>query len=277
MKRKFILLSVVLTFLLVLIPVKADSGWDSSYSSSSSSSSSSWSSSSSSSSYSSSSSGSSSSDSLGSALVGLIIYIVFLVISIKYLPLGSSNKAEPEHVEISEDELKKYLPDYTLETLKKELYDKFVDIQNEWMNFDYENLRKNTSDELFNSYKTDLEVLKLKNGQNIMSDFELLKNKVVSIREVNDIIEIDYYLYTCFFDYVIDTKTEQITRGTLKKKVYNEYIMTFTISKNNKLDKCPSCGAEIVDQNQRVCEYCHTKFDKTNDGIVLSIKQRINK
>jgi len=41
------------------------------------------------------------------------------------------------------------------------------------MNLDYEALSKLCTNELYNFYKADLEVLKLKNGQNIMSDFNL--------------------------------------------------------------------------------------------------------
>ena len=46
------------------------------------------------------------------------------------------------------------------------------------MEFDYNKLKEILSDELYNPYEVDLEVLKTKNQKNIMKDFELFESKL---------------------------------------------------------------------------------------------------
>ena len=81
-------------------------------------------------------------------------------------------------------------------------------IQISWMNFDYATLRELCTDELYNQYKTLLDTLKLKNEQNVMSDFFYPVSKIDRIEEINGIIELDVMLCAEFKDYVINTSSE---------------------------------------------------------------------
>src|SRR5699024_1121310 len=99
---------------------------------------------------------------------------------------------------IDSERITSILPNETLESLKKMTYQKFIDIQEAWMNFDYDALSKLCTNELYNSYKTQLETLKLKKGQNIMSDFELLDAKVTRLIEDDQFITLTVYMKITF-------------------------------------------------------------------------------
>lgn len=88
------------------------------------------------------------------------------------------------------------------------MFKTFVNIQNAWMDFNYDKLRELCTDELYNSYKTQLEILKAKDGQNIMSDYQNLETKIIDIEVQNGILTMQVFMKVCFFDYVINTKNK---------------------------------------------------------------------
>ncbi len=290
MEKKFKLLTCVLlcTFtILTVLNVKADSGWDSSYDSGGSS----WSSSSSS--WGSSNSGSSSSSSHGYSSNGsesddiiVIMMIVFILFPIIGAILGNKyekwlDKVTSKHYhydDISLEELQKYLPNKTLEQVKKEALACFINIQEAWMNFDYSSLREYCTDELYNTYVSQLETLKLKNGQNIMNDYQKQDMKVTSITSENNVISLTVYAEIRFRDYVINTKTNEVIRGSKDRFITNHYLMTFVIKKSDipDLKNCPSCGAPFNHNVSGVCEYCHSTIVKNAATLVLSKKTNIN-
>lgn len=288
---KLFVVGIVLLFsLFTLTAVRADSGWDTDYDSGgsssdwSSSSSSDWSSSSSSSSSRRSSSSSNSHFSdfdfliffLLPALFFFYIYPKCMFLKEKKSPSKLSTKSNM-FTDVSQETIEELLPGYTLESLKNELYNKFVDIQMAWMNFDYESLRKLCTDELYNSYLSQLEVLKAKNGQNIMESFDNVATKITSIQEENGILSIQVFMAVSFYDYVIDVKSNAVTRGYKSRKILNNYRMTFVVSQTSApIDKCPSCGAPIEDGSSTTCAYCGSTIVKTSSTFVLSKKTNIN-
>ena len=94
------------------------------------------------------------------------------------------------------DWLNKYKPENTtvrklnVDEFLKNTYELYIDVQNAWMNFDYDKLRSLLSDELYNTYSSQLKVLSRKKQKNIMSDFKLISHKIVFAEKQNDI----YYL-----------------------------------------------------------------------------------
>ena len=279
MKKKFKSLICILLCafaILTTLNVKADSGWDSSYDSggSSWSSSDSWSSSSDySSSYS------------GEADAGDIIFIVlaifiFAIIIIAFGSKGAKTSTSSYHYnDISLEDLQKYLPGKTLEQVKKDVFARFVNIQDAWMNFDYDALREYCTDELYNTYVSQLETLKLKNGQNIMSDYQNLDMKITNITSENNVVSLTVYAEIRFHDYVINTKTNEVTRGSKDRLMTNHYLMTFVIKKGDakSIKNCPSCGAPFEHNASGICEYCSSTIIKEADELVLSKKTNINR
>lgn len=172
--------------------------------------------------------------------------------------------------------MKKLLPNEDLKSLKDMAYQNFIAIQNAWMNFEYDKLRELCTDELYNSYVSQLETLKLKNGQNIMSNFTVLDTKIIGANVENGNITLTVYLYVTFFDYVINTNTKEVTRGTKNAKLSNHYLMTFVKSADEEKDiKCPNCGAKVDINTSGECPYCNSTIVKKASKFVLSKKTKV--
>ena len=197
-------------------------------------------------------------------LIFLLVISPYIVIPaiILFISIFSSNnqnkdnnniKSFNNYYDVSNELFKKYF-DCDIEALKQQLFNKFCDIQNDWMNFDYDGLRGLCTDELYNQYKTLLESLKLKNEQNIMSDFSVKEVSIYNIKKFNDIIEISVYLDIKFKDYIINKNTKKIVRGSKKIYFNNSYELTFIMSNKDKIIACLSCGTkvEVVSSNMYV-------------------------
>ena len=160
--------------------------------------------------------------------------------------------------------------------MKKQLYDNFYNVQMSWMNFDYDNLRKLCTDELYNQYKTQLEVARLKNEKNIMSDFTLNNIKIYRISEINNVTIVNVFLDVTFKDYVINNDSKDIVRGDDKIYVNNCYLLEFSKTNKSKIINCPSCGANVEVISSNICPYCKNRVVQTSNQLVLSRKKIIS-
>lgn len=213
----------------------------------------------------------------------VVLFVYFVVIpalAIYHLSVTQKN-AKKKEIDDSKYRLedyegfKKYLPTYDIKEVRKQLVEIFKEIQIAWMNFDYDKLRSLCTDELYNTYKTQLEVLKAKKGQNIMSQFKIVETRIYSVKEVNGIVQLDVYMSIHFYDYVINTEDDIVTRGSEYRKIHNKYLMTFVIKTGNKAKvKCPNCGAEVKEHSTD-CEYCKTKIVTVKDSFILAKKTNI--
>lgn len=203
-------------------------------------------------------------------LISEYIVIVYFVVSVGVtcLLIHLDSKKIKKEEEIDQATFEKYGFEKVL--LENELYSIFLEIQTAWMNFNYKKLQKLCTDELYNTYKSQLEVLSIKNGKNIMSDFTLNKIKIFDITEENGLIVVKAYMNVSFYDYVIDCHTKKVTRGKIDVRLTNEYEMVFVKHKHRTVKHCPSCGAEL--NGQRTCPYCSSVVYNNNKGFVLSKK-----
>lgn len=187
-----------------------------------------------------------------------------------YNPYGKKRlNVDYEKAQIRLEELSKILD---VKELEKELYQVFVDVQIAWMNFDYDALSRLCVDELYNSYKSDLEVLKLKDGKNIMSDFVKEKLNLIDFNEnkENNYLDIEIYLQISFYDYVINTKNNMVFRGNKYEKMHNGYLLKYR-KYLESIDKCPSCGATI---NSNKCDHCGNYVYNRGRCVLIS-KERV--
>ena len=291
-------LFIILCFLTVHIPVNADSGWDSDYSSGGSSdwgSSSDWSSShdwssSSSRDYYSNGSSNSNSDSDNTffyifiAVMSLFLcWTVLGIIGNEIQMIKSFFKRNRADKELNDkiynhagnwysENIDKFLPGFTEKQLLDDLYNKFVEIQNAWMEFDYDTLKRLCTDELYESYKSDLEILSVQGGKNIMNDFKLLSSRISKIERVEGRIVFTIFLNVSFHDYVIDVKNNKVIRGNKHMLMNNKYNLVFVIDNSGFNNICPNCGAKL---ESRDCPYCGSHVDITSKDFVLSKKERI--
>lgn len=282
---KYILICCLfLTFIIsvsYLNVVKAESGWDSSYDSGSSwdsgssyDSGSSWDSGSGSGAYYSYSGG-------GSSILFLIeIIIVIVIIYTIYnrnvkKSQGNVSSSSNLYRELSDEEINKIDSTINKEELYKKCFGLYNDIQIAWMNFDYDNLKKYTTDELFHMYESQLKVLSAKHQKNIMSDIEFVSAKIIDINIDNGVEKVKLYLNTITRDYVVNEQN-QVVRGNDKIKNNMEYIITLNRNTSKEsISNCPSCGAKIDIITGGKCPYCDSIIVNNNNEFVMSKKECI--
>ena len=289
MKKSFlnkIILVVVLTLSVAAtwlyanpVDVATDSGFDTSYDSGGSYSSSS------SSSYSHSSSSSSSESAIEIVLrVIVVLYICYLCAKIqdehdkKRLEKRKNefNSLYKINKKVSEDEFSKYIKKESMDDFVFERFQDYVDIQNAWMEFDYNVLGNKTTNELYNQYLMQLETLKAKGQKNVMNSFTYVKGKVTNIEKTDNQLAVTVEIVTRFYDYIINQKDEKILRGDDYKKVTLHYQMTFVKStKKSITTRCPNCGAKLKKTSTNVCEFCKTTITKESDEWLLAEKKSL--
>ena len=291
-----ILLSTIilaLTMSLLTFNVKADSGWDFDYDSSDSwDSGSDWDSDWGSSSWDSdweSSSWDSSNGYSGSSyhtthspngigyFIAIVIFffIIGALLKAVFVKAISATKVEKETITktITEDEIKAIIPDFNKQAFLNKVYQMFIDVQNAWMNFDYDVLRKNLTDELYNTYTSQLKALEALNQKNVMEDFHKISIDISDFNYTNDSFTIKVELIVSFFDFVVN-KNNQIMRGTNNRKNTNHYELTFISTRNhNNQNKCPNCGAPLQNVASSTCSYCNSTIVSNNYDWVMSKKQ----
>ncbi len=289
MKKKIIAYTSILLVILGVFAfnfarVKADSGWDSDFDSGGWDSSDSWSSSDSWDSDSSYSGGGGE----GSADFGTVLFIIIVIIIIFAVFGNKNNKGgggtRPNATQgnrninktISEEQVKKYIADFNKDKFLDEAYDKFVKVQNSWSDFNYDALRKLLTDELYNTYHSQLVPLKAKKQKNEMNGFEKQNIDITDMKVDGDKISLTVALVVSFYDYVID-KDEKVLRGTKDYKLTNSYNLTFISTINDKKEKdkkvCPSCGAPLENDVSNKCPYCNSNIVFKHHDWVLSKKE----
>lgn len=276
-KRKIILIILLIGgifFLNNIQGVNADSGWDSSYDSGSDYDSSydSWSDDDSS------FSSSTNNEDPGSMFFALAFFIIFFIVIIGNNTGGKHvSESKVNQLPISDEEVQNKLG-ITAEEFKKKALDIYVNIQNAWSNFEYDELRKYTTDEIYNMYVMQLEALKTKQQKNVMENIECVDLRITKIEEVNGITSITVYMHIKMYDYVIDNNNT-VVRGTNSKRISIEYEITFVKAQEEiieKENKCPNCGAEIKTTTGGSCPYCRTNILTKPKTYVMSRKKNIN-
>ena len=268
--------------------IATDSGFDTSYDSGGGYSGSS------SSSYSSSyNHSSSSSASAGEIFLAVIVVLCVWLIraGIRYLCAKIQEKHDKKQLEkrndefnslykinkkVSEDEFSKYIKKESMADFVLGRFQDYVDIQNAWMEFDYDALSNKTTNELYNQYLMQLETLKAKGQKNVMNSFTFVKGKVTNIEKTDNQLAVTVEIVTRFYDYIINQENGEILRGSNKKKVTLHYQMTFVKStKKSIATHCPNCGAKLKKTSTNVCEFCKTTITKESKEWLLAEKKSI--
>lgn len=191
------------------------------------------------------------------AFLGVIGFIVYAAIM---------KTKERRQYEIGEGQLQEILPEYTLDTLKRELYENYLTIQQAYSNYQYDQLDQFCSFILSKEYKDELTVLHEKHATNIMNGFELVDMKIQDVIKENDNVAVKVYLKVRYIDYTVDDQNV-LLNGDYQNKVESEYIMEFYRKKytGRPVRFCPSCGGEVVN---RFCTKCGLEAAKKNSFLL---------
>ena len=152
-------------------------------------------------------------------------------------------------------------------------YQIYYEVQNGWMNYDYNSLRKNLSDELYNEYKIQLDTLRLKNQQNKMTDISKSKIVICDVIRNKGTYTIIVHLGVKQKDYIVNMNNPSVPlRGD--KRLHDVYYeLTFEMTKD-RTNFCSNCGATL-DGNvaSQTCPYCNSiVISKNHDLIMLKKK-----
>jgi len=209
------------------------------------------------------------------------IMVLFIVIQIVDKILQKKRNTNNMNLSYNFDEafkmeIRKYIPDYEDDVYKNKFYNIYVDIQKAWMNFDKESIRNLTTDELYNMYSTQLDVLKEKKEQNIMSDFKLVSFRIKRITKENGILTVETNMKIEMYDYLINSDTKELLRGSDKHKICIKYAITFVKNDNiNNEFKCPNCGKKIDNKTSGKCPYCDSEIVVLPNDFVMSKKENL--
>ena len=274
MSKKIKALLIFVAIVICIVPInhlKADSGFDGGYSSGSSGGGG----------FSSGGSGWSSSGSSGHIGDDSYIYFLFIVIvvssAIKYyqfkkkrMPVTTTKlgKVPPYNLE----ELRRVLPNFEPETFKTKAFEIYKEIQIAWMKFDYDVIRKNVTDEMYNMYKAQLTTLKVKNQINFMQEISLINSNIVGMEIKEDIVSLIVTMQVECYDYIANMNGK-VLRGNSQRKVVYNYAMTFNKGLGEKINKCPNCGAPLENVNSTTCPYCDSVIINDNYDWILAKKQ----
>ncbi len=208
-------------------------------------------------------------------LMILIITIVIIIVVFIVIPYFSLSKFFKSIVP-DEEEINRLLIKYNLnkDEIIKGAYDIYEKVQIAWMNDTLDDVSNLLSDDILNMYKTQLDILRIKNEQNIMSDINYKTGNIIKIKENDKSLEIDVILIVSCKDYIINKETKEVLKGDKEKLNGYKYSLSFLINQE-KIDKCPECGAEI--NNGGNCEYCGTKITRKNKGMIMTKKRMISK
>ncbi len=167
----------------------------------------------------------------------------------------------------------KYIQDETEEQFLLDRFQDYIAIQNARMNFDYDAINAKTTDEMYNQYRMQLEMIEEKHQKKIMKDFTFVNGRVVEIQKIDDQTILTMQMNVKFCDYIIDEKTKEIVFGKRDEKISVYYLMVFVRNdKKDTITKCPNCGAEIK-KGADTCEFCKSKITKESDEWLLARKR----
>lgn len=221
----------------------------------------------------------------GIFMVAYLIIIVFFTLVIVNTLKNTKNQSSTntnivdntKYKELTQEQVNEILPSLNVLEFNFKAYQMFYDVQMAWMDFEYDKLKENLTDELYNSYVMQLDILKSKNHKNVMKDFELIESHIFDLKEENGLYIAKVFLKVKFKDYVENVNTGIITRGSINNKVCNTYILTFicTKEKSHNINECPNCGAEVKGNATGTCEYCKSKLINKKYNWIMSKKEKI--
>ena len=187
-----------------------------------------------------------------------------------------SKEYRPSQNEL-ENQVKQFIPEFDRIQFLNEGYKIYCDIQEAWMNFKLEDVKDVLTDELYSMYESQLATLEVKGEQNIMKDFVLKKSFLKGVQNQNNTITITTGYVIEFYDYIANRNTGEVVRGTADRKIRVTYEMKFrqSLDENNKVEKCPNCGAPIRINAAGVCDFCRAKIVTENTKWVLTEKQSL--
>ena len=162
----------------------------------------------------------------------------------------------------------------TKEEFYKKLFNIYKDVQISWMNFDYDKMKNLVSDEMFNMYHSELQTLELSNQKNVMKKIKYNSCELLSLEENEEALNIKVKLNVRCYDYIVNSKTNDLIKGYKDKYWFYEYEIEFIKNKNIN-HSCINCGTKL-EKNMNKCPSCGSIILNNNEEWVMSKKKMVN-
>ena len=176
-----------------------------------------------------------------------------------------------KYIPFNETKFKIADPTFNKIEFQSKVFNIYQTIQTAWMNFDYNTIRKYTTDEMYNMYKSLGKNLKKKRKTNITKDFALKYFNISGMEITKDNVSLTVFVKMECYNYVINQKGK-VVRGNKNKKILQHLRMTFIKGINKEKNKCPNCGAPLPNINSSTCQYCGSVIYNENHDWILSEK-----
>lgn len=129
---------------------------------------------------------------------------------------------------------------------------------------------------LYDKLDTKIKELISNNQRQIYDEINVKSTNIISRNTIDDKEIIKVEIISRYMDYIFDTVSGDIIKGTDTKRIEKRNILTFEKKLDTKdiliVRKCPGCGASIDVNNTGKCEYCDTIFNNEDyDYILVSI------
>ena len=208
--------------------------------------------------------------------VGFVCATLAIIFAIRYKLTGKTTiHIRPKNInKLLADKVNLRLGEGRNEKLIKETYKNYVKIQKAWMNRDLAPIKHLLTDEMYNMYQMQLDTLIEDNQINVMSHFKFICGKTTSITSLKGIEKIEIILVVKCKDYIIDASNKTVINGSKHSKLMYIYELTFLRDRNQeKMTRCPTCGAQVKKQMSATCSYCHNPLLLTSPELTLSNKK----
>ncbi|MBS4207036.1 TIM44-like domain-containing protein [Bacillus sp. FJAT-50079] len=218
-------------------------------------------------------------------ILAVIVIIAFFLVKKFRKPTTTTtrpqNRSRPAYRPVAANlsKLKEKDPLFSDELFLSKVNNMFIQLQQAWMDKQWNSIRPFETDPLFNMHHKQLQSYIDQQRTNVVENIAILDSKIVRYENDGDHDEIDVYLRVRINDYVIDDHTKKVIKGNPNRDIYMTYIWTL-IRKGNvvteeekeqyEVTQCPNCGANVSINASGQCEYCESVISSGEYNWVLS-------
>lgn len=165
-------------------------------------------------------------------------------------------------------------PDWTTEKFEMRASHIFMSLQSSWSSQEWGKSRPYQSDSLFKVHAFWIQQYKDEKMWNKNKDPKILKIEIVKVKADSWLESITIRMHASMIDWT-EKEGRVISGSKSDERIFSEY-WTFirsigAISKAEKIDACPSCGAPLDNVNMSgICGYCDTHITTGHFDWVLS-------
>ncbi len=206
-----------------------------------------------------------------------VIFIIIYFINMKIKRAKNKKMTLEERLENKKIEannkIMNELPDFDFDHFNDEVYKIYIDIKEARVSFNYDELRKLLTDELYNTYYMELSELEKEKNKINTSDYTLNDLFITNFIKTEKDYIIDVYMKVNLYEYVVNNMGNVIN-GTRDNMVEKKYIVRLTRRIDDNKDICPNCGSQLLNDVSNICPFCNNIIiNKKYEWVVMKMDE----